>query len=370
MKHFRFLLLFLIILISAILPQKVQAAAGAPGSTDFGYGAWLHLDGEYVEDGRSLISNLQLDWLAIDLDWARWMPKPGNAPDFSAFDQAFQAAAASRSAVMISLTNPPAWARTPQGPSAEETARLISLFAGRYPETLQAVELFPGANTTAGWGAAPDPAQYGRFYSETKRVLQNKAVRVILVAGGLAPMDPNQPADISDSDFLRGLYGAGAAQWMEILSLRFSQLSGSPLTAPGGGRVWALRHYEKIRQIMLENNHHSGLIWITQLSTPDGTIEIGDHVYRDPQRQAEWLQQAVIQIRSQLYIGAVFAHQINPPGSNAQHFRQDSLLLNPNSYHPFYSIYKAIIREAHPQNSQQDSGRPKDGFILKSKYKT
>lgn len=370
MKRIQVYVSILITLISVILPQKVEAAAGAPGSADFGYGVWLHPDGAYFDEGLSLIDELQPDWLAVELNWARWMPEHAGAPDFSAFDQVIRAADAGQTAVMISLTNPPAWALTSQGPSAVETARVIALLAGRYPGTLQAVELFPAANTTAGWGAAPNPDHYARFYSETRRILQNQGVSLILAAGGLAPADSTQPGSISDLDFLRGLYSAGAAQWMDVLSLRFDRMSGSPLTAPGGGRIYILRHYEDIRQIMLECNHQSGLIWITLLSAPDGTIESGDRVYRDAQRQTEWLQQAVLQIRSQLYIGAVFAHHINPPGSSGLFSGEDAFLLKPNSFHPFYSVFKAIIQQAHPQKSQQDSGRPKDGYFLKSKYKT
>ena len=58
-------------------------------------------------------------------------------------------------AIIARLSNPPAWALTAQGPSTEATAQLVTTLAGRYPGVLQAVEIFPAANTTGGWNAAP-----------------------------------------------------------------------------------------------------------------------------------------------------------------------------------------------------------------------
>jgi hypothetical protein len=370
MKRIRFYVLILFLLISTITPQVVQAAAGAPGSADFGYGAWLHLDGRYFEEGLDLLGDLRLDWVAIDLDWAAWSPEPDQAADYSTIDQVMKAASASQSAVMISLTNPPAWALTSQGPSAEATARLLASLARRYPNALQAIELFPAANITAGWRAAPDPAAYARLYADVKNRLKTEGIALILAAGGLTPLDSENQDGVSDLDFLRGMYAAGAAQWMDVLSLHLPRLSGSPLAAPGAKRGQVLRHYEEIRQIMIENHHQSGLIWITQLASPDGTIESGDWMVRKPQRQAEWLQQAIIQIRSQLYIGIVFGCQLIPPEPSAQDFSKDSLLLKPNSYHPFYSALKALIQQARVLSAQKDSGKPKDSSLLKSNYKT
>ncbi len=371
MKRFHFIVLTLFILLSAYAPKSVQAAAGAPGSSDFGYGAWLHMDGKYLQEGLILAAELQLDWIAIPLDWTRWMPEAGQTADFSSLDESMQRAAESHSAVMISLSNPPDWALTAQGPSVEATSQLISMLAARYPGELQAVELFPGANTVGGWKAAPDPAEYARLYWEVKSSLQAQGISLILVAAGLTPLDTSRTAsDWQDLDFLRGLYSAGAGDWMDVIGLRLPQLSGSPLASPAGERPLVLRRYEAIRQVMLENNHPSGLIWITQLSIPDGTIDSGDRIFRDPQRQAEWLQQATIQMRSQLYIGAVFLQNINPPPPDASSFGNCSLILKPNSVHAFYPILKAIIQQARPGSPQDDSGRPKGSSLLKCKYKT
>jgi len=371
MKRFRHAVLTAVLLLCITAPNMVQAAAGAPGSPDFGYGAWLHLDGNYLQSSLSAMAELQLDWIAIELDWSLYMPDPSTSPDMMAFDQALQSAAANNTAVMISLTNPPQWALTSSGPVADAASQIISSLAMRYPGVVQAVELFPHANTVAGWKAQPDPKAYARLVKDIKKYLNGDGINLTLAAGGLSPaVSTSSDIDMQDLDFLRGLYAAGAAQWMEVISIRFPQITGSPLKTPSGDQTYVLRHYEQVRQVMLENNHTSGLIWITQLSVPDGTIDRRDRVYLEPLRQAEWLQQAAMQIRSQLYIGVFMAQNINPPSPATSHFGRESLILKPDSVHPFYSVLKAIIQQMHPDNPQTDAGRPKGSSLLKCKYKT
>ena len=371
MKRLSFIALILFVLLGCLAPRKVQAVAGVPGSPEFGYGAWLHPDGKYFQEGLNLLGELPLDWIAMPLDWALWMPDPAKTGDLSALDRAMQAASAAQTAVMISLSHPPAWAVSSQGPDSQLTAQTVTFLASRYSGILQAVELFPAANTIDGWQAAPDPAAYARLYAEVKSALQSKGLDIILVAGGLRQVAHSTAgAELNDLDFLSGMYKAGAAKWMDVIGLQFDQVTGSPLNSTADGQAFVLRHYEAVRQIMLENNHQSGLIWITQLCVPDGTINSGDKVYQDPQRQAEWLQQAAIQIRSQLYIGAAFINNINPPSPAASRFGKTSLILNSDSVHPFYSVLKAIIQQTHPEGLEQSSGRPKGNSLLKCKYKT
>jgi hypothetical protein len=362
--------LILLVLLGCLAPGNVQAVAGAPGSPDFGFGAWLHPDGKYFQEGLNSLTDLPLDWVAVNLDWAKWMPDPGKTPDVSALDGVMQGAAGSEIAVMISLSNPPSWAVTEQGPDSIVTSQTLVFLATRYSGILKAVELFPSANTFEGWQATPDAVAYTRMYSDVKISLQSQGINIILVAGGLHPVGLTTEHELNDLDFLRGIYAAGAAQWIDVIGLHLNNLTGNPLNASQGGMGFGLRHYEAVRQVMLENDHQSGLIWITQLCLPDGTINSGDKVYQSSQRQAEWLQQTAIQIRSQLYIGVVFIQNINPASPSDLEFGKTALILNPDSFHPFYSVLKAVIQQTHPEAQEQSSGRPKSNSLLKCKYKT
>ncbi len=366
-KQLRWILVCALFL--TLLPfQTAQAARGVPGSPDFGYGAWLFLNGKYFDQSLALLKDLQLDWVAIEVDWAA-LAKTSNARlDTARLDQAVNAAAASGAAVMVSLTNPPDWALTTSGPDAAAAASLILTLWQRYGEKLTAVELFPGANTRSGWGANPSPAAYAALFLQVQSQLTKAGSPVLLVAGGLRPLAGGASGkDWNDLDFLRGLYTAGANDWMNVLSVQFPRLTGSPLETPTST---TLRHYEEIRQVMLDFNHPTGLLWVTRMNPPDGTISIEDRECTDLQSQTEWLQQALIQARSQLYMGVVFAHSLNPPESNQVVHGRDALILEAGSLHPFYSVFKAIIHQTNPETGAARPGMPKSTNLLKCKYKT
>lgn len=361
----------IVLLLLTILPAHgIEAARGVPGSAEFGYGAWLHLHGKEVERGLRLVRDLGLDWVGIQLNWEQTMPVRDAAPDVALLDRAMENCAANQCAVLISLTNPPSWAMTPSGPDAEITAQWVDWLAGRYPEVLQAVELYPGANQFSGWKAAPDPRVYAQVYQHVKNRMRDNNRELVLVAGGLVAGDPvvGSP-DWTDLDFIQSLYESGARTWLDVLSIQLSNLNGDPLQAPGENNVLHLRHYERIRQIMLANDHSAGMIWITLIDPPDGTINSGEGALLTPQKQAEWLQQALVQIRSQLYMGATLIPNLNPPAPEDQKFGSISILVDGSSYHPFYSAYKAIIKQTNPNQSGDQPGRPKSSIIMKCLHK-
>jgi hypothetical protein len=85
---------------------------------------------------------------------------------------------------------------------------------------------------------------------------------------------------------------------------------------------------------MLQYQHASGLIWITGFTWP---FEPG---YLAPKEQAAWLNQAYQVLRSQLYIGAAFFLQLNPPasGTHPATGAYTSLVLPDASLHPVCNL--------------------------------
>jgi hypothetical protein len=112
---------------------------------------------------------------------------------------------------------------------------------------------------------------------------------------------------MDDLDFLNGLYQAGAANFMPILSLRLSPVEGEAISSPDEAARQVLRHYETVRQVMLQFNHANGLIWITGFSWPV------QEKAASPDGQIRWLNQAYQLMKSQLYIGVAFFDRLNPP---------------------------------------------------------
>ena len=318
------------LLILFLFPIPVSAARGTPESLEFAYGVCVDVNGQQVENSLKMAADMKLDWVALDFDWAVNWPEPAKLDENSAFMRAMSIAQNLKLNVLVSVKNAPAWAASAQGPDAGYTAALVSELAHRFPATILAIELYPAANTRAGWGAAPSPAAYANLLNVVQARIVAENLKPHLVAGGMSNT-LTDAGDMADVDFLQGLYSAGARP--AILSLRFSALSGTTLDEPAAAN---LRHYEQIRNVMTSNGHTDGLLWITSLGAPSGIT--------DPAAQDAWLTQAYEQLKTQLYMGAVFYGEFNPSADGTNNAA--SLLRVDSSAHPFLQTLGRFLGQA------------------------
>jgi hypothetical protein len=167
-----------------------KANSGLPDSPQFGYGARLNLYGSQMAQAINVAAGIGMDWIAIDFDWERIWPDPSLTPDLAALNSAMELAERGNLNVLLSIVNPPAWARLPDGPNPELTASLVKSLANLYPVTLKAFELYPGANTMQGWKSTPNPAGYALLLKIVHAGLQSIDHPVYLISGGLTPLSP------------------------------------------------------------------------------------------------------------------------------------------------------------------------------------
>jgi hypothetical protein len=343
----------------------VQAARGAPGSLEFGIGTAFYPGGTYPDQALQMAEDLAPDWVYVPVSWAAYQADPAAAPRFEALDAVFQMAERNQIAVAASIVDAPGWAQTGQGPQAGETAKFVTALSQRYPRTLQAVELFPRANTQAAWGGPADPLAYFDLFRQVDAGLRASGSTLTLVAAGLQPLAAHPAAgDMDDLLFLRGLYAAGARDLMPVISLQYVELTGDPLSFPDGGDARVLRHYEDVRKIMVENNHRFGVIWITLICSPSSKIEASGVTIEDDELQVNWMTQIYIQARSQLYLGVIIGQSLNSEreGTAAE---GSSMLQGAGLVHPFYAVLKEMISLNKAGSFTIKPGRPKEGNFLK-----
>jgi hypothetical protein len=327
-------LIILVITLALFMTAETEAASGLPDTLEFGFGARLDQEGLHIGPSINIAAGVGMDWLAADFNWERVWNDPAGAPDLTEFNEVIVSAGQANLNVMISIYNAPEWARGKDGPDPDKTAELVAYLANQYPVTLLAVELFPSANTHTGWGAPPNPSAYIFLLQRVRMALEEAGLGVVLIAGGLTPLGPDRlEGNMDDLVFLESMYINGGASYMPILSLRLDNITGDPMHFPTNGEKRFLRHYEEVRRVMLKHQHQQGLIWITGFSWPRIAIEPSDIIYLKSEEQIAWLGKAYRLMRAQLYIGAVFFSQLNPPkgGSNSLHA---SLILNDGSLHP------------------------------------
>ncbi|MBC8332200.1 MAG: hypothetical protein H8E28_09495 [Anaerolineae bacterium] len=289
-----------VVCLSGIFVTPVQAQDGLPGSPAFGYGVCLQIGGHQIETAVQIASNYGVDWLTIDFNWAKYWPDANSDPQWGELDRAMNAIGNTSIAAMVSIYNAPAWAMEAAGPSSAWTSELVLRLARRYPQHLLAFEIFPGANTVQGWGTTPNASAYVQLLHSVDNALRSAGQRQTTLATGLNPVEGAQPA----LGFLQSLYDAGLGTQIPIISLRIPSVVYPPSTSPDEVADYTLRFYEQVRQVMLANGHQNGLIWITR-------FEWGDGQSAETQSQAEWLQNAYIAMRKQLYIGTASFYCLN-----------------------------------------------------------
>lgn len=301
MRRQRLAIIFLsVISLSGIFSTPVQAQDGLPGSPAFGYGVCLQIGGYQIETAVQTASNYGIDWLTIDFNWAKYWPDANSDLQWSELDRAMNAIGNTTISVVVSIYNAPPWAMESSGPSSAWTSELALRLARRYPQHLLAFEIFPGANTAQGWGTTPNAAAYVQLLHNVDTALRSASHHQTILASGLTPIEGTQSA----LGFLQSLYDAGLGTQIPIISLRIPAVAHPPATSPDEVADYTLRFYEQVRQVMLANGHQNGLIWITR-------FEWAGEQSAETQSQAEWLQNAYIAMRRQLYIGAASFYCLN-----------------------------------------------------------
>ena len=361
-------ILLLLMAIQQVHPAQAghAAARGLPGSAEFGFGAVLNPNGAKVTEAAALSAKLELDWISVPVTWAAVQPDAASPPNLASLDSLLQPTGTNLPAVLVSISTAPGWASTSQGPNPTQTAQFVLALVRRYP-AIRAVELFPGANTQLGWGSAPNPAAYASLLRTVSDSLRSAGSGVALVAGGLQPQPANPPAgNVDDLAFLTSLYQQGAAKWMTVVSIQYTDVAADPLRYPDGSERRVLRHYEEVRQVMIANKHTFARIWITRFCLPSGTIEVQDKASIDVGSSSAWMIQGVTQMRSQLYIGAVFLANLNSRGEGSA---SEPLVLmqGDGTQHPFTAQLAEMISLNQAGSGSIVPGKAKEGGFEKKR---
>lgn len=260
----------------------------------------VDLAGDQIAQTLSIGVENDVKWLAIDLDWSLIWDDEYNAVNTKSFDNFLKKANENKLQVLVSITNAPDWAMGKKGPIPKATAELVFRLTNNYP-AIAAVEVFPGANTAAGWGATPDPAAYLDVLAYVSIALNVTGRDIKLIVGGFYPNE-TYANSINEITFLQALYASGKSHLLDQVSLRYP--SGNQ--QPGEDNSPIISRYEQLRFIMLQQEQQHGKIWITSFTWPSGM--------KDEHAESAWLAASYATLKSHLYLETIVFDTINPPG--------------------------------------------------------
>ena len=298
-----FILLLLVTL--TLLPAQQVSAHPVSYAGEFSYAMNINPLGKTVSNALTQARNLSPDWLMVDFDWNLWFPSSDSVQSFQPLDAIMQFAEDNRIAVCIRILNPPQWALAGSGPDHASTMDLVLFLQQLYPNSMKAVEIFPGANTMQGWGAVPSPQAYVDLLETVQQILVENEINLMVVAGGLVTVpSPDQITNISDISFLEGLYSAGFNSLHAILSLQLLDLSPDLFQTSQDTNDPVLLHIDAIQNVLLLNDDEAGPVWITAIS------------YKSEQPQDnKALFDTCTLLRSRLFVGLISPVALNPVNS-------------------------------------------------------
>ncbi|MCO5188493.1 MAG: cellulase family glycosylhydrolase [Anaerolineae bacterium] len=179
--------------------------------------------------------------------------------------------------LLVRIDRQPLWAQDQQetqienGPSADyqDFGDFCGWLADRYKGRIHAYQVWNEPNLHREWGwQPPNPVQYTELLKTCYTAIKAADPDAIVISAGLAPTGAGDPSQVmSDTDFLRGMYAAGAADYFDVLGVNAPGYKAPPDLDPeiaataqdenglytyGGHRFFSFRHVEDLRRIMLE----------------------------------------------------------------------------------------------------------------------
>jgi GH35 family endo-1,4-beta-xylanase len=197
--------------------------------------------------------------------------------------------------MLVRLDRQPFWSQDEPWPPLENAppadlqdfGDFCGAVAERYRGRITAYQIWNEPNLSREWGEQPpNPVAYTELLEICYKAIKEADPNAIVVSAALAPTGTGLPLAMPDTEFLQGMYDAGAANYFDVLGLNAPGYKAPPETPPeegesnpeyGGGRWFVFRHVEDMREVM-EDNGDAGkqvaileLGWTTDQLNPDYT---------------------------------------------------------------------------------------------------
>jgi hypothetical protein len=202
------------------------------------------------------------------LYWPRLEPGPGqylwNETEHNDLDNVMRAANAEGLFMILRIDEVPGWAGgSPGGADLGAIERFYAELARHGRGTVVGYEILNEPNLPFEWGGPPDPAGYTAFLKAAYRGIKSTDPDAIVIGGGPSPNTGGFGGTIEDTDFLNGMYDAGARGSMDVLGIHNYGGNTPPERDPGDCGI-CFRRAELYRQLMVRRGDGATPIWATE----------------------------------------------------------------------------------------------------------
>jgi hypothetical protein len=215
-------------LTSTPVPSPVASEQPPSGPTPLpppvpkpGYGVQIHLFAGDMGETLRWTRGLGVGWVKQQVTWHTIEHGPDDF-EWEPLDRAVEACEGFGFKLLLSVVHAPDWTRVSEletGPPADyaEFGRFMGQLAARYQGRVAAYELWNEPNLGREWrGDTLDPARFVALVAEGARAVRAADPGALVISGAPAVTGINDGVDaIDDRVFLRGMYEAGVAQWVD-----------------------------------------------------------------------------------------------------------------------------------------------------------
>ena len=300
-----------------------------------GYGIQVHLfAGDMVETLR-WAQGLGVGWVKQQVTWHTIEHGPDDF-EWEPLDRAVDACDGFGFNLLLSVVHAPDWTRVSEletGPPADyaEFGRFMGQLAARYRGRVAAYELWNEPNLAREWrGDTLDPARFVALVAEGAQAVRAADPDALVISGAPAVTGINDGiVAIDDRVFLRGMFEAGVAQWVDGIGAHPYGFANPPDERWDDPAHVATGHndhpsfffrdtLEDYHAIMLAYGDTDHLIWVTEFGWPStegmGSMDTAGWEYA---RQVSQAQQAEYVVRAfrmgdeRPWVGPMFLWNLN-----------------------------------------------------------
>jgi hypothetical protein len=230
------------------------------------------------------------------LYWPRLEPHPGGVrwkeTEQNDLDNVIRAAQGEQMPLILRVDQVPDWAGG--SPGNADLGAVESFYfemAAHSKGKVVGYEILNEPNLPFEWGGPPDPAGYTRFMQAAYRGVKAADPDAIIIGGGPSPNTGGFGGTIEDTDFLNGMYAAGAKGYMDALGIHNYGGNTEPERDPATCGI-CFRRAELYRQLMVRHGDAGTPIWATEfgwLMDPGRGLGQYDWMKVSPEQQADYV---------------------------------------------------------------------------------
>lgn len=287
-------------------------------SPDYGMQVFLYWQEEIANRDLQLVADAGFRWIKQEIAWREVEGHGKGIWQWERSDRVMDQIDAHGLKVIVRLGAQPRWASSTALPEVGPPDDLQDFYdyvfavANRYKGRVEAYQIWNEPNLAREWGGRPpNPAEYTQLLKVGYQAVKAADSQAIVISAGLAPTTRNDAEAMPDIYFIQGMYDAGAGPYFDVLGVHAPGYKSRPEIDPAivattpalnNGdsapeqlrRVYAFRHVEDVREIMVRNGDEGKKIVILEFGwTVDPRPDSPYHWHAvTPQQQDKYLQRA------------------------------------------------------------------------------